>query len=311
MSLYDSIKEDEKKLREAEANSPDDGIDPAVKAKAEAPIDDLTADDDNADGMADENAAENDKPEDKTVDEGDKPEAVAKAEDDKLTNSEAGQWRIERKQRKGLQERLDALMAKQDKPIAATPTPAASEGAPAEPLSPVEQRLAALENTAQRETLYKQAVTEFTTIETEFARNTPDYNQAANHMISKMAEGVRYVNPNATDAQISSFLQQQVLTFAGQAAKQGLNPAESLYLLAHEKYGYTGQPAAQPKVDVDATRKRLDTVNKNRQRSATPLTSGGTTGSAKTTIEEAARMDLGDFSKLSEREIDRMISELQ
>lgn len=314
-SLYEQINEDEAKLAELEKTNPDDTIDPQVKAKAEAPVDELTADEDNADGQGDEP-----KPEDKPADKPEDKPADAKPEgDDKLPNNEAAQLRIERKQRKELEARLAALQPQtpvaQPHPTTLQPAVAAktdgAEGQQPSTQTALEERLAAIEARNQQQEFHTAVVTEFTNHEREFAKTTPDYDAASAHMVGRMAESAKALYPTATDQQIGAFLQRQILTIASQAAQKGLNPAETLYLMAHDRYGYTGQPAAQPKVDAAATQKRLDTVKNNSRRSTTPLTSTGGTGSPKATIEEAASMDLSDFSNLPASEIERMIADLQ
>lgn len=240
--------------------------------------------------------------------EGKKP-AKKEGEDDE--NNTAAQLRIERKQRKELQAKLDALqrgegVAAPAKPIQ-TPVAKAEEGAEGQAKGPTaEERLEVIEREREQQKLEREATDEFLNYENEFKKEAPDYAQASSHMVGSMMGAVQAIYPNASEKQVALFVRQQLLHLAGQAVQRGLNPAEALYLMAHEKYGYK---KAAPK--TDNTRERLATVQKNQKRSASPLAGGGQNGSPSATLEEAADMSLADFSRLKPGEIEAMINDAQ
>lgn len=330
MGLYEAIREEEEQLKAGLETADDDTIDPQVRAKALAPVsavveesgtdaDDLTVEDepDTEDKVKE---APKDTDASSVVDEANKAREEKTAPQSE--NSLAAQLRISKKQQLETQAQVDRLMAEKRAPVVAQPTAVQVKvdetvhepGSAEARLAVMERRQQEQDQASQEQDLQRQAVNEFVNFENEFKATTPDYEAASSHMIRRMTEGVAAVYPAATPAQVSQFVRNQVLQLAGKAATYGVNPAEALYAMAHEKYGYT---KAAPKVDPKLTptpkekaedaAKKLALVNKNKQRSASPLTSGGQNGSPATSIEEAAEMNLADFSKLSAREIDQMI----
>lgn len=250
------------------------------------------------------------------ADKGEKGKKSAKKGEEDDENSTAAQLRIERKQRKQLEQRLEQLLAGGVKQpalkVAEKPAGEAGEGDQGQPKKETaDERLDRIEREREQTKLMSDAVEEFNTYEKEFQAETPDYAQASNHVIQVMAQSVRALYPNATDAQVGTFIRQQILHLAGQAVTKGLNPAEALYLMAHERFGYKKAAAPAPKAKTDDAAKRLETVSKNKKRSASPLAGGGQQGSASSTLEEAANMSLADFSKLKPGEIEALISEAQ
>lgn len=331
MNIHRKIAEEEAQLKDLQEAGEDEKVvetTPPVtkKTAAKNAVDDLSVDDEDA-GDAGEVVDDKKKTAakaEKTEIDPKKPaakgeEVKADDKDDKKDakvdeNPFAARARIAEKQRKEMQEKYDALVAKnaEPKPIAAT-KPAEGVDAPEVKAPTAEERVAKLEAADEERKLYNNAVTEFTNIEREFQKNTPDYAEASDHMITRMAEATRLAHPDMTDAQIGKFLQSQILTIASRAVQRGNNPAEVLYGMALEKYGFTGKKAAAveeaPKPKTVDRNKQLTTVAKNKARSATGLTGGGQSNMPGATIEEAVEMNLADFSKLSASEIDALIAD--
>lgn len=305
MSLEEQIRLEEEQLKkqleeqEAEAGSTDEDADDAQdedeKAKSEDEGDDADEDAD-ADGDSEEE------------DKGDEEEDEKKSD-----NSLAAQLRIERKQRKETEKRLDALLAQQQQHPAPQQQQAKTEEQgkqeQADPNS-VEERLNRFEREKEEKELFGAAVNEFNQYEREFSQANPDYENASRHVVGQMINSFRSLYPSATDAQAQQFIQNQILSIASQAVNRGVNPAEALYAMAYDRFGYTGQQEQKAAPKGQDAAKKLSTVSKNKRRSASPLQSGGQNGSANATIEEAANMNLADFSKLTESEIDQMINDL-
>ena len=318
MSLHDQIRKEEEELK-AQMEVQEEEAKAAEKGQEEGTEDEGQDGEEEAEQEQNTKANEIEKgQEEGTEDEGqDGEEEAAKAETKKGEGSVEAQLRIERKQRKELEARLAALESnKASQPPAQRQQTLNDETQTANQGPTVEERVAAIEQQRQEQDLRNQAISEFQMFENEFQKNTPDYAQASDHMINTMANGVRAAYPNATDQQVGQFIQNQILTIASQAANKGLNPAETLYLMAMQNYGYDPQAAAVKNAENVQTKsknaaKRLETVSKNKRRSASPLASGGHNGSPSATIEEAASMDLADFSKLSDAEISQMIADAQ
>lgn len=330
--LMASIAEDEAKL--AAMNGEDDGADgddtgddaddapaPKAKTKGNPPEDDDAGDE--GDDAADPAPGKKPEAKAKAKDDdkadpapGKKPVAKAKDGEEEDGNSLAAQLRIERKQRKEMEAKLDALL----KGAPAAPTPKAApapvakadgtvdDAAAAPKALTADERLDAIERERESKQLEQAAIDEFNGYEADFQKDTPDYAQASDHMIRSMGAAVRALYPNATNAQISTFIKGQVLHIAGQAAQKGLNPAETLYRLSMERYGYK-KGAATPAPKPGDAKDRLEKSAAVRKRTASPLAGGGQQSNPGATIEEAAKMNLADFSRLKPGEIDQLIAD--
>jgi hypothetical protein len=137
--------------------------------------------------------------------------------------------------------------------------------------------------------------------ENQFKAVAPDYEDVSNHMISRMSESVRLLNPHADDVAVNNFVKKQILTWAEQAAQQGFQPAQYLYNLGKNKFGY------QPKAPVLTKQERpnLSIVEKNRKKSASGV--GGSSGKSSLTIKALENMSVADMSNMDPEEIDSML----
>lgn len=156
--------------------------------------------------------------------------------------------------------------------------------------------------------LYSDATQEFLTIEKEYGKVNPDYGNAIEFARSKYVDAAKLMYPDRTESQIEEATNIQMLKFASDCAKKGLNPAEELYDLAIERFGYTKTEAQEAVEDEEPPQRKVDRPNLNRiasnkRRSASPLSGGGQGGSIPITKEIAADMSIGEFSKLSPDEL--------
>lgn len=167
------------------------------------------------------------------------------------------------------------------------------------------------EQTRQTETqqVINNAVGEFQTIEASYQKTNPDYLDAMEFARNKYAEALSITNPQMTKKQIDAKIDYDILTFASQKSQLGLNPAEELYDLAMERFGYQ-KTASKLEIDEEqpiqrrqAEKPNLRTVSNNRRRSASPLTGGGQGGSIPLTKEIAANMNMAEFSQLTPDEL--------
>jgi hypothetical protein len=153
------------------------------------------------------------------------------------------------------------------------------------------------------------AINEFRSIRDDYVKKNPDFVPAFQFAYNKHAELMKLDHPTWTPQQIVRELDWKLLQAAGSYAKEGINPAEALYDLAIETYGYVPNSGGKTETESSATgvatqrpRTDLRTIDSNRRRSATGLTSGGSSGSIKLTKEAVAKMTNGELLNLSEED---------
>lgn len=148
------------------------------------------------------------------------------------------------------------------------------------------------------------AIEEFTNIEEAYKKQNPDYENAIDFARKKYLDAAKMFYPDKTEKQIEEAIDKQMLAYAAGYAAKGLNPAEELYDLVQEKFGYVKaeampEPAEEKPRQEVKQRPNLKVVNENRRRSASPLGNGGQGGSIPITKQIAADMSLGEFSRLT------------
>ena len=296
MGLNEKIKEEEEEL---EKLNQDESI-----AKGDTPpAEDDNNEDDSSKGAPtpaedDDNLNKEEEGDDKTTQE-------------QTPNSISAQLRIERKQRKELQDAQDDLKARnaqleeaiqQNKTKETVP-----DAAPQKDKLSADDRLDRIEKQQRHTQLVNDAINEFNVIEAAFSKETPDYTGASTHMISKMIQGIQYANPGVTEQQAINVAKNNILQIASKAKSSGLNPAETLYTMSFEHYGYKKEE--DTKKSAKDSVEHIKKVQSNKKRSVNSLSGGGQSGSATVTLEEAGNMDMASFSKLSPSEIDQMIAD--
>jgi hypothetical protein len=148
----------------------------------------------------------------------------------------------------------------------------------------------------------------FTTIEQRYIEKNPDYSAATDYARETYFNALKLAQPQATEAQINWAIDNEILSYARNWAKQGLDPAEEFYSMAQERFGYVPKSAGtetephqeerQP-VRRGAEKPNLSRIANNKRRSASPLSGGGQGGALPLTMESVADMDMGEFSKLT------------
>ena len=315
MSLEEQIKKEEEEMKRLEEGGEPD-------AREEETIEEDVSEDEGVDDDVEEDSDEGEEKDDgdkdavkedeSAEDEGDKEEAKDEAEDASL----AAQLRIARKQNKQLQEH-QRLMQEQLAQLQQNNNPAQQNQNQAQPSQPeqkeltVEEQLAQMQQEKQYSNLLNQATQELAAIEDDFVQEVPDYNKATEHMQASMEDAVLKANPGATRLQAKQYVNQQVFKMACQYSGMGVNPAEALYNIAMERYGYKPEVQNQDvtKENLDKQAQNLRKIQKNKRRSASSLQGGGQNSSTSVTSEEAAALTMADFAKLSEAEINQLILE--
>lgn len=145
--------------------------------------------------------------------------------------------------------------------------------------------------------------------EADFRLKAKDYDDVASFMVNKMAEGIRVLHPYYTPEQMAEELKTSVLVLAGNFEAQGLDPAEEMYLMAKEQYGYA--PKEEPKKEAKEEEKPKPDPKKlanNRSRNAGTAAAPGSGGSPDVTLQTAADMPIHEFAKLSKEEKQKLLS---
>jgi hypothetical protein len=135
-------------------------------------------------------------------------------------------------------------------------------------------------------------------------RGIPDFKQAYAHAYNMELEHLRQTNPNASDAQLKQHLGTQILMLASRAQNLGLNPISAIYDYAMNKHGYRPQRTQLQSAQTGGeTRPDLAKIAANRSRSASPLQGSGSSLHSSFSPEQAAKMSVGDFSKLTAKQM--------
>lgn len=134
--------------------------------------------------------------------------------------------------------------------------------------------------------------TEVSRLEQEFAKTTPDYSQAQQHLFNTWAQEAQTLGASPEEA--IRFWSMQIVQ---RAAQQNKNPAQVAYELAKQR-GYTGAQAPKPQAPAAPQGPNLDTIQKGLAASkSTSAAPGKAAPSGTPTIEALLAMDDEDFAK--------------
>lgn len=317
MGLLEQIEKDEEELRKLEGGE-ESQADEQEETEQEKVEDDTENDsaEDNDEGDTDEDEEAGDTDDDGTGNADDdtdesENETDAKSIDEKAvkpeTNDDFAKARIERREKLRKQREESEQRIREEQ---ATQTVPQSEPV----VETAEQRLDRIEARESEERLRTQAADELSAIEHDFMADNPDYSAATRHMIASMYNGAKSLYPEMTDKQATEVIKNKVLSVASDAARRGMNPAEVLYQISFDNYGYEPKADTQAAPETPAKPKADPVANlrkkaKNKKRSVNGLSGGGQNAGARVTIDEANTMTLGDFGNLSEAEMDELINQ--
>lgn len=138
-----------------------------------------------------------------------------------------------------------------------------------------------------------------------------DYYDVMKHAEDSEVAKMKVANPNVNEATIRKSFKEDKIKAAVRFLSQGRDPVEGLYQLAKAGYGY--QPKEKhvdQKVEADKKKSeqekiRFDAVNKNKNKSATGLSAGGSTGDVEIRGAQTTKgRTLRDFAKLTKDQKD-------
>lgn len=169
-----------------------------------------------------------------------------------------------------------------------------------------EARVAAIEaNYAQErrqreaQQQWQAAVNEFQQYENNFKQRVPDYDDAAEFFNQQMKNLAVLENPTANEAQINAIVAQKILVAASRYAELDLDPAEQLYKLTKERFGF--QPKQEQK-----SKPNLQKIASNQKKSASPISGGGSPSKGELSADAVANMTLGEFSRLTPEQLRKL-----
>lgn len=148
----------------------------------------------------------------------------------------------------------------------------------------------------QQQLLFTAAQQELRDKEVAFKSSVPDYDEAIEHGIQRVIKQQKMLNPGLSEDAIRAQLNMERVQFAARMQAQGKNPAQGLYELMTEVYGYTPKAKESGKPAEVA---KFETVKANKAKMASGAASGGATGVAPVSAEAVKSMTLADFAKLS------------
>lgn len=156
----------------------------------------------------------------------------------------------------------------------------------------------------QQQEIRTQAKQELAQIEADYKSHAPDYDDAASHMASLMLQAEYILDPDQTQAQIVRKVEDKLLKIASDAWNADKNPAEVLYNMAKDRYGFAAK--AEEEAPEEKARPDLKVINKAKK-AATGLGKGGKSGSVVTTEESASNMTNAEFMALPESDRKRLL----
>jgi len=159
------------------------------------------------------------------------------------------------------------------------------------------------ENQRQQNELIQSAIQEFTGYEERFKAKAPDYDQAAAFYQAKVKDSIMTLNPQLNEAQVNQIMTKQLLTIGSTFANQGLDPAEAIYNIA-KRQGFKA-PEPEFKADAKQAKPSLETIEKNKKKSAHGL--GGSGGKGSITPESLNGMTIKDMQSMDPDEVDRIM----
>lgn len=155
---------------------------------------------------------------------------------------------------------------------------------------------------------YMDAIGEFNQIRDQYISKNPDYVPAFTHAYDAYARAAKIMNPQLSQQDIVQQIDRQLIMYAADCAAKGLNPAEELYDMAIERFGYKPNAEAEEPEEVDEKpetekpavkpKPNLKAISGNRKKSASPLMGPGQAGKGALTKQGAADMTLGEMMDL-------------
>lgn len=143
----------------------------------------------------------------------------------------------------------------------------------------------------QVEIARERAFNELKQHENKFIEMQPDYVAVIDNAYRREISSKKKLNPNLTEGQIRAVLDQEKLELALHFVREGVDPVKGIYEFLTEKYG-------RPEPEAKKT-SNLASVQKNRQKSASPLAAGGKSSATGLTEADVHTLTPAKFAKLT------------
>lgn len=153
--------------------------------------------------------------------------------------------------------------------------------------------------------LVSSAKQEIESIESNYKKANPDYDNAINFAKEQYSKSVKLLMPHLNDAQISQLIDKERLAVALKCTREGTNIGEVLYDMAIERFGY--EPGGRP--NIAANKPNLRVVSNNKRKSASSLEGGGQSGRARVSLEAAADMSPQELMSLDSSDLEYLESQ--
>lgn len=128
--------------------------------------------------------------------------------------------------------------------------------------------------------------------EREFTAGKPEYAEAKQHVIAARHRSLKRMYPGETDAAIAAHVRNEELQLAQHAAANGMSPAELIYQVATEDYGF--RPAAPQANNAD----RIQAQARAQSATESLATASAAAGRPEITVESLAKMSEGQLAKI-------------
>ncbi len=155
------------------------------------------------------------------------------------------------------------------------------------------------------------AVSEFAELKNDFSKSNPDFSDVMKHAEDIEVAKFKLSNPNVPEGTIRKMFKDAEVTEAAKYIAAGKDPVKSIYEFAKVAYGYRPKEnVAESKVDkakekADAEKARFDAVNKNKSKSATGLSAGGSSGETELRGPSTTKKrTLKEFAQLTKQQKD-------
>lgn len=159
--------------------------------------------------------------------------------------------------------------------------------------------------TALKQENRTKAKAELAEIENDFKKSAPDYDDAVRHMASLMFHGKKYADPFKSEKEIRDEIETFALTVAAQAYNSDQNPAEALYRMAKDHYGF--DPKKVEKTEEKKPGPNLKVVADAKKRSPSGMTASAKSGDYQLSQEAALELSNAEFQALPAAEKRRLM----
>lgn len=132
-----------------------------------------------------------------------------------------------------------------------------------------------------------------------FARETPDFGDAYNHLIAGMHRELEAMGVTDESARNRSIAEREK-AFASEVMASKKSPAAALYAVAKAR-GYVKAAPGAPAAASSAAVAKLEAINRGKEVAVSLATSGGTAGGDGLTLEALSNMSEAEFAAVTRR----------